>query len=92
MLLDIEKYKHHVEKLDMNKAHKEELMQTVWGIMESSVDQAFAEESEQQYRQPVSHNSLQKGRNRIDSNEQTVLIGHFRNTAKHAVGDGEDHD
>ena len=92
MLLDIEKYKHHVEKLDMNKAHKEELMRTVWGIMESSVDQAFAEESEQQYRQPVSHNSLQKGSNRIDSNEANILIGHFRNTADRAVGDGKDHD
>ncbi|SEN51886.1 hypothetical protein [Nitrosomonas marina] len=92
MLLDIEKYKHHVEKLDMSKAQKEELMRTVWGIMESSVDQAFEEEFEQQSRQPVSHNSLQKGCNKIDSNKPTVLIGHFRNTAEHAVGDGEDHD
>jgi len=92
MLLDIEKYKHHVEKLDMSKAQKEELMRTVWGIMESSVERAFEGESAEQRCRSVSHNSLQKGCNRIDSNEPTVLIGHFRNTAKHAVGDGEDHD
>ena len=92
MLLDIEKYKHHVEKFDMNKAQKEELMRTVWGIMESSVDRAFDEKSKQQCRQSVSHNSLQKGCNRIDSNEPTLLIGHFRNTTDRAVGKSKDHD
>lgn len=41
MPLDIQKYLHHVEDFDLSDKRKQELIQTVWQIMESFVDRAW---------------------------------------------------
>ena len=41
MPLDIQKYRHHVEDFDLSDKRKQELIQTVWKIMESFVDRAW---------------------------------------------------
>lgn len=45
---DIEKYRPFVERFDLDEAQKEELIHTVWVIMESFVDRAFGLDPVQQ--------------------------------------------
>jgi hypothetical protein len=41
MKLDLEKYLPMADRFDMSLAQKEEMIRTIWGLMESCVDQAF---------------------------------------------------
>ncbi len=41
MTPDFDKYRHYVDGFDLTETQKQELMQTVWSIMESFVDQAW---------------------------------------------------
>ena len=41
MTFDLEKYLPFLEGIDAPLSHKEEMLRSVWGIMESQVDQAF---------------------------------------------------
>lgn len=45
---DPEKYRHHLDRYaQMSEAHKLDLMQYVWSIMEGFVDRAFGQSPEQ---------------------------------------------
>lgn len=48
MPLDLEKYRPYVDHFDLSDAQKAELIQTVWSMMESFVDQAFGTHPVQQ--------------------------------------------
>ena len=41
MNFELDKYLPFMEGIDAPLSHKEEMLRTVWGIMESQVDQAF---------------------------------------------------
>ena len=41
MRLDYEKYRHHLQKYDLDKDHEEEIMDFIWHLMSSEIDQAF---------------------------------------------------
>jgi len=41
MTPDFNKYRHYTDGFDLTEIQKQELMQTVWSIMESFVDQAW---------------------------------------------------
>jgi len=41
MNLDVKKYLPFLEELELSRERKEEIIRTVWGIMESQVDLAF---------------------------------------------------
>jgi len=41
MLPDIEKYLAYLEGGELTRAQKEEMIRTVWGLMEASIDKAF---------------------------------------------------
>lgn len=76
MLLDIKKYMHHIDQLDLSRAQKEEFMRTVWGFMESSVDQVFELHSVQQCRKSGVNNSLQSPVESVDSKKPFITDNH----------------
>ena len=41
MILDVQQYLPYLEGMDLSDEQKEELIRTVWGLMESQVQQAF---------------------------------------------------
>ena len=41
MFVDVEKYRHHVQSLDLTQDRKDELIHIVYRIVESFVDRAF---------------------------------------------------
>lgn len=41
MRLDFEKYRHHVDGFDLSEEQKEELLLTVWRLVENVVDRSF---------------------------------------------------
>jgi phage gpG-like protein len=90
MLFDIKKYMHHFERLDLSRAQKEELMRTVWGLMESSVDQVFEQHPVQHCRKPVSHKCLQSPTKRLDSKKPFITDNHTQ-TADIAEEGSEDY-
>ena len=47
MQAHLEKYRRHVDGFDLDEAQKEELIHTVWRIMEGFVDRAFATDTAQ---------------------------------------------
>lgn len=50
MTPDLEKYRPYVADLGLTEAQEAELLETVWAIMESFVDQAFARAAEERDR------------------------------------------
>lgn len=50
MQAHLEKYRRHVDGFDLDEAQKEELIHTVWKIMEGFVDRAFATDTAQPCR------------------------------------------
>ncbi len=91
MLLDIKKYLHYLDGLDLSPAQKEEVIRTVWGFMESSADQVFGQHPVQQCRESDSHKTLQSPAQRIDS-EQPSIPHHFKTSASDAQKVSEDYD
>ena len=59
MPLDIEKYRQYVAGYDLSEQQKTELIQTVWAIMESFVDQAFGQHPHQQCGTRLEFSDLQ---------------------------------
>jgi hypothetical protein len=90
MLLDIKKYMHHVDQLDLSQAQKEELMHTVWRLMESSVDQTFGLHPVQQCCKSGVNNSLQSPAKSIDSKKPFITDSHIQ-AAGHAEKGSEDY-
>ena len=90
MLLDIKKYIHHIDQLDLSRTQKEEYMRTVWGLMESFVDQKFGLHPVQHCRESVENNSLQSPVNGIDSKKPIITDNHIQ-TADYAEEGSEDY-
>lgn len=72
MHLNIKKYQHYIGHLDLTQRQKEQFIKTVWGMMESSVDQAFGLHPVQQIRGYVANDNLQSPVKEIDSNQSTI--------------------
>ena len=41
MFIDVEKYRHHVQSIDLPQDRKDELIHTIYAILQSFVDRAF---------------------------------------------------
>ncbi len=67
MILDIQLYMPLVARLDLTEAEKEHMIRTVWGIMESYVDQAFGVHPVQLCREQKAKNDLRKPLRQIES-------------------------
>ena len=65
MSADYEKYQKYVRDYDLTKIQREELIQTVWGVMESFVDTAFGLHPVQQCREYLSDGDLQSPAGRV---------------------------
>lgn len=72
MLLDIEKYMPYLAKFDISRVHKEEMIRTVWGLMESHVDQAFGLHPVQQAQNSKRKSIAEIPRRRIDSKNRKM--------------------
>lgn len=44
-LLDLERYRNHLDGLDLSEAQAAELLETLWSILSAFVDQAFGVDS-----------------------------------------------
>jgi len=89
MRLDIEKYLHYMDDLDLSQDQKEAYIRTIWGIMESSTDKEFKLHPVQQHDQSLAHKGLQIPAQRIDSKKPSIG-NHFKNAAICAQEDCED--
>jgi hypothetical protein len=50
MSLDFEKYRHHVDRFDLSEEQKDELLLTVWRLVEIFVDKSFSGRDSQSIR------------------------------------------
>jgi hypothetical protein len=73
MGLSLQKYFPYLDGLDMSAAEKEDIIRTVWGLMESQVDQAFGRHPVQAIRGYISNDNLQSPTTGIDSNNVIPL-------------------
>lgn len=71
MILDIEKYLPHLERFDLSREEKESVLRTLWGIVESCVNQAFQKHPVQQACDDKKKN-LQIRDHSIDSKNQPM--------------------
>lgn len=65
---DLDRYRQHVEHLDLSEARKAELLQAVWQIMRSFVDRAFGDDAAQLCR-----NSVDSGNGVREAFEDAVI-------------------
>ena len=72
MSLDIRKYRRHVDGFDLTEEQKDDLIRTVWAILESFVDRAFGPYSVQQDCGQFSPNSMTPKGITIDSNDTLI--------------------
>jgi len=73
MPLDIEKYRHYVSQFDLTEQEQTELIQTVWAILESFVNQAFDRPPLQQCGRALEHNDLHAPLESLESKESQPL-------------------
>ena len=73
MPLDIEKYRHFVSQFDLSKEEQTELIQNVWAILESFVDQSFGRHPHQQCGRTLEHNDLHAPLESLESEESNPL-------------------
>ncbi|MEX0957589.1 MAG: hypothetical protein WDZ83_20535 [Rhizobiaceae bacterium] len=57
--IDLDKYRHHVDRFDLPEEQKKELLKAVWRIMQNFVDRAFGDD-------PVQHCMMLEGRPHAD--------------------------
>lgn len=88
MMLDVEKYRSHVDQFDMPEERKIALMESVWRIMERFVNLAYGLENDQLQSQQAY--ILQAQEAGLDSKE-TNISNVFRQ-AVHAAEVREDHE
>lgn len=67
MKLDIEKYLPHLDGLNVSRQRKQEIIDTVWNMMQLSVDKAFGIHPVQTARQQTRKNISEIGRRRLES-------------------------
>ncbi len=70
MILDFEKYRQYVDHFDISEEDKRQLVESIWRIMESFVDQAFGLHPVQQCEE-VTKTILQDSINILDSHAST---------------------
>ena len=73
MPLDIEKYRHFVSRYDLSPDEQTELIQNVWTILESLVDQSYGRHPHQQCGRCLEHNDLQGPVESLESKESQPL-------------------
>ena len=73
MSLDVEKYGHYVSQFDLSEQEQTELIQTVWTILESFVDQAFGRHPHQQCGTRLEFNDLHGPIESLESKESQPL-------------------
>lgn len=73
MPLDIEKYRHFVSQFDLSEQEQTELIQTVWTILESFVDQSFGRHPHQQCGTQMEFNDLHAPLESLESTESQLL-------------------
>ena len=88
MTPDFEKYRHYVDGFDLTEERKQELMQTVWSIMESFVDQAWGTHPVQQCRNSAD-SSLQDSHQILESKDRNPS-GEFRHAVPPQVAGQKD--
>jgi len=92
MVLDIEDYLYHLEGLNLTLEEKEEIIRTVWGLMESVVDKAFGLHPVQLSCGYVSNDNLPKAVPIIES-KKGLVPNRFKfatdNAAKERLHDGK---
>jgi len=91
MRLDIEKYLHYMDDLDLSQDQKEAYIHTIWGLMESSADKEFEVHPVQQRHQSLTDKGLQIPAQRINSKKPSIGH-HFKNVATCAQKDCKDYD
>ena len=91
MHLNIKKYQHYIDHLDLTQRQKEQFIKTVWGMMESSVDQAFGLHPVQQIRGYVANDNLQSPVKEVDST-QSLIRNQFKHNALNAEKGVQNHD
>ena len=77
-----------MEGLEIPHAQKVEIIHTVWGMMEASVDQAFGIHPVQQARVYIDRNDLHEHGHCLDSTNFSALM-HFDLASKGAVNEEE---
>lgn len=70
--LDIEKYRHHVDHLDISEDQKVDLLRTVWRILESFADRAFGLHPAQQSCGKQGHKTLFQNGKGLQSAHQST--------------------
>jgi hypothetical protein len=73
MSLDIEKYRQYVAGYDLSEQEQTELIQTVWTILESFVDQAFGRHPHQQCGTRLEFNDLHAPLESLESKANSPL-------------------
>lgn len=76
MPLDLEKYLTYLDEFDLTRAQKIEVIRSVWGLMESCVDQAFGVHPVQQACGSARENNLQSPARTLDSRKASGAIPH----------------
>lgn len=84
MTPDLQKYRPLVEEFDLTDAEKDELIHTVWQIMESFVDRAFGVDPTQQAVRAAGMTDSRRDAKRVDSaQEQFGSAASGRKEGKH---------
>ena len=92
MLADLEKYRRYVDRFDLDEAQKQELIHTVWAIMESFVDRAFGPHPARRCPGLEANGDSNDAPNRLASG-QRVLKNHFKEAGgSSARQEDEDHE
>ena len=73
MPLDIEKYRHFAARYDLSEEEQTELIQQLWGMLESFVDQAFGRHPHQQCGRRIEFNDLQASVESLESKAHNPL-------------------
>lgn len=76
MSLDLEKYRHYVEGFNLTKAQEDELLLTVWSMMEAGADRAFGLHPVQQCKPKQAEKDLQPPTNTVDSGDPPMYMQH----------------
>lgn len=68
MPINIDKYRHHLKTLDLNRKQEDEIIELIWKIMEHFVSAAFGKTPVQQALQERDKDSIQDSAPVVNSN------------------------
>lgn len=84
MILNTQKYLAYLDDFEMSTAQKEEMLRTIWSMMEATVDRAFHMHPVQHARTittPEQKMNLQRSHSKLDS-DTALLHQEFLHAAK----------